>query len=669
MDVWAPLSATDLLMDDSGEESGKPFGDRTGQELMLIGRLKPGTNAAAAVPQLEGLAANLEKAFPVEQKDQTFTVTAVPRISISTSPETDDGMAVLAPMLLGMSAVVLLVACLNLANMQLAQGMARRKEIAIRLAIGGNRRQIIRQLLAEGFTLAFAGGVAGLLLGVWSSGLLAASMDRLLPFDIVWVGGANAPVLLATLGFCAAAALGFALGPALAATRLTVAADLKETSSEDAQRRRRRWIPGHPLVVVQIALSLALLTATALFIRGADKAASVETGLQPRTSFVLETDARLAGHDQQRAEQIYDRLSRELAALPGVESATVSATVPFGMLALSRNVQRAGLRPAPETKPATAAEGLAFQAAWNSVGAGYFATVGMPVLRGRAFSLAESTSREGPRVAIIDDVLARKLWPDSDAVGQIIQYASRNAFAAAGDSAHIGYSNDLSEDAGSEGVMQIVGIVPARRHGLFENDPAGEIYVPFARGFQSNVSFFVRFRQFPQGSDVAASELIRAAVRQADPALPVLSLRTFEQHVETNIQLWLVRAVAALFTVFGVLALGLAVVGLYGVRSYSVARRTREIGIRMALGARSMEVLKMFMREGSITLVSGIALGLLLAVATGRIVSGLLYQVSPGDPLSFAAAAILLSLSALAATWLPARRATRVNPLKALRRE
>jgi ABC-type antimicrobial peptide transport system permease subunit len=204
---------------------------------MIIAPLKPGLSAAAIRAPLEGLAANLEKAYPVEQKDQTFMTTPVPRLSISTTPQNEDDMAVLAPMLLGMSAVVLVVACLNLADMLLAQGMARRKEIAIRLAVGGNRRQILRQLLAEGFVFALAGGGVGLVLGVWSSGLLAASMDRLLPFDIVWTGGAKPPVLLATLGFCAVATLGFALGPALTATRLTVASDLKELASEDAQRR------------------------------------------------------------------------------------------------------------------------------------------------------------------------------------------------------------------------------------------------------------------------------------------------------------------------------------------------------------------------------------------------------------------------------------------------
>src|SRR5262249_47572034 len=196
--------------------------------------------------------------------------------------------------------------------------------------------------------------------------------------------------LLATLGFCTAATLTFALGPALRITRLTVAADLKQQASEELRRHRWSLIPGHPLVVVQISFSLALLTATGLFIRAADKAASVKTGLEPGSSVLVETDATLAGYSRQRAQQLYQRLNEKLSALPGVEQAAISATVPFGMVELSRNVQRAGLRPASDAKPATAAEGLAFNATWNSVGADYFAAVRLPVRRGRAFRSREA---------------------------------------------------------------------------------------------------------------------------------------------------------------------------------------------------------------------------------------------------------------------------------------
>ncbi|MFL6521582.1 MAG: ABC transporter permease [Chthoniobacterales bacterium] len=667
-EVWLPFSDYDRIANDFEQENKSKFGDRAGQQLIVVGRLKPGLTAASAKPALEGLAANLEKAFPVEQKDQTFTTTPISRFSVSTSPSENAGLASIAPMLLGMAIVVLLVACLNLANMLLARGTARRKEIAIRLALGGSRFRIVRQLLTEGFVLALVGGAGGLLLGLWSSDLLVASLGKMLPLDIVWLAGPNLAILTATLAFCVVGTLGFALGPALKLSRSAVVADLKEQAGEDVVRRRWRFLPRNPLVVAQIAFSLALLTAAALFIRGASKAASVDTGLSPGASFILETDASLAGYDQKRAQDLYRNLQERLAALPGVEHASVSATIPFGMISLNRNIQRAGLQPAPDAKPTTAAEGLAFTAAWNSVGVDYFTTVGLPVLRGRLFTQAETTQPGGPMVAIVDEVLAKKLWPEGDAVGQRIQYASDNAPKAKNNSQNVGMSGDLSADTGKE-TIEIVGIVPATKQQLFEKDPQGQIYVPFARGFQSNVSFFVRFHSLASGHEGSTADLLRRTVREVDSALPILSLKSFAQHLDSNFQIWIVRAGAAMFSVFGVLALGLAVVGLYGVKAYSVARRTREIGIRMALGAQPGVVLRMIMGEGSIMLLSGIIIGLLLAAGTGKILSGMLYEVGALDPIAFTIAPLTLAAAALVATWLPARRATRISPMAALRTE
>jgi ABC-type antimicrobial peptide transport system permease subunit len=234
---------------------------------------------------------------------------------------------------------------------------------------------------------------------------------------------------------------------------------------------------------------------------------------------------------------------------------------------------------------------------------------------------------------------------------------------------HVGRSADLNEKEQQDETIEIVGIVPASRHALFEKEPAGGIYLPFARGFQSDISFFVRFHSLSPGNEASIANLIRRTVQDADPSLPILSLRTFAQHLDANLDLWLVRAGAALFSIFGVLALGLAVVGLYGVKAYSVARRTREIGIRMALGAQASAVLRMIMREGSIMLLSGIVIGLLLSMATAKALSGILYEVSALDPVAFTAAPLVLAAAALIATWLPARRATRVNPIQALRTE
>jgi predicted permease len=667
-EVWLPISNYERIANDFEQENKTPFGERAGQQLLIIGRLKPGMTAASAKPALEGLAANLEKAFPVEQKDQTFTTTPISRFSVSTAPSGEGGMATIAPMLLGMAVVVLLVACLNLANMLLARGTARRKEIAIRLALGGSRFRIVRQLLTEGFVLALLGGACGLLLGLWSSDLLVGSLGKMLPLDIVWLAGPNLSILAATFGFCVVGTLGFALGPALKLSRSAVVADLKEQAGEDVVRRRWKFLPRNPLVVAQIAFSLALLTAAALFVRGASKAASVDTGLTPGASFLVETDASLAGYDQKRSQDLYRTLEQRLASLPSAERATVSATVPFGMISLNRKIQRAGFQPAPDAKPATAAEGLAFNAAWNSVGADYFATVGLPVVRGRAFNQAEATQSGGPMVAIIDEVLAKKLWPEGDALGQRVRYASDNAPTAKHDGKGVGASADLSGETGKE-TIEIVGIVPATKQGLFEKDPGGQIYLPFARGFQSNVSFFVRFRSLAPGSEASTADLLRRTVREVDPALPILSLKSFSQHLDSNFQLWIVRAGAAMFSVFGGLALGLAVVGLYGVKAYSVARRTREIGIRMALGAQPGTVLRMIMREGSVMLLSGIVIGLVLAAGTGKILSGMLYEVGALDPVAFTFAPLTLAIAALFATWLPARRATRISPMAALRTE
>ncbi|PYK76825.1 MAG: hypothetical protein DME38_15615 [Verrucomicrobia bacterium] len=648
-EVWLPLSVYDQVANDFGAKDKTTMEDRNGTQLRIIGRLKPGMTMAAAKPALEGLAANLERAYPVEQKNQTFITAPVSRISVSNNPTAASGVKSIAPLLLGMAVVVLLVACLNLANMLLARGTARRKEIAIRLALGGSRWRIVRQLLSEGFVLALLGGMGGLILGLWSSDLLIASMRKFMPFEIVWSTGASPAILAATFGFCMLGTLMFALGPALKISRSAVIADLKENAREGVLQRRWKFLPHNPLVVVQIAFSLALLTAAALFVRGAGKAASVDSGLKPGASYLLEVDASLAGYEPKRAQELYQNLNARLAALPGVEHVSISANVPFGMISSDKNVQRAGINPGADAKPSTAAEGLAFKSAWNSVGANYFSTVGLPVLRGRVFTEVEAT-QPGPSVAIIDEPLAKKLWPDGDALGQRVQYAG--------------------EKEQQNQTIEIIGIVPVTRHDLFASEePDGSIYVPFARGFQSNISFFVRFHSLAPGNEASTADVLRRVVREVDPSLPIISLQTFAHYLDSNLDLWLVRAGAAMFSVFGGLALGLAVVGLYGVKAYSVARRTREIGIRMALGAQPRMVLRLIMGEGSIMLLCGLAIGLLLAAAVGKILSGILFEVGAFDPPAFASAFIILAAAALITTWLPARRATRINPMVALRTE
>jgi len=668
-EVWLPLGVYDQVANNFQAETQYSLSDRAGHRLLILGRLKPGMTAAAAAPALKGLAANLEKAFPVEQKDQTFMTTPLSRLATSSKPDPiKSQVSMLGTLLLSMAAVVLLVACLNLANMLLARGTARRKEIALRLALGARRSRIVRQLLTEGIVLALIGGVFGLMLAVWSSDLLIASLGAMMPIDLVWVSGPNPAVLTATFAFCVLGTLCFGLGPALKLSRSGVMADLKENAGDDPVHRRWKFLPRNPLIVAQIAFSLALLTAAALFIRGALKAASADTGLKSDRSFLLEADAGLSGYDQIRAPEIYRTLHERLAALPGVEHATISASIPFGMISLNKTVRRDGPQPEVGARPATAAEGLGFDATWNSVGADYFATVGLPLLRGRAFTVAEATQPGGPAVAVIDELLAKKLWPDGSALGRRIQFSSSDAERTKQKDATAKENGNGDIKPGES--IEIVGIVPATRDQLFEfENRSGTIYLPFARGFQSNVFFIIKFNALSPGTEAATADVLRRTVRSVDPALAVLSLKTFAQHIESNADLWLVRAGAALFSIFGGLALGLSVVGVYGVRAYAVARRTREIGIRMALGARPGTVQWMFLREGSVMLGVALVIGLLLAVGTGKVVSGLLYQVGALDPIAFTIAPMLLAAAALLATWLPARRAAHVDPMVALRTE
>jgi predicted permease len=334
-----------------------------------------------------------------------------------------------------------------------------------------------------------------------------------------------------------------------------------------------------------------------------------------------------------------------LASIPGVESASIAAFVPFGFSTEARGARRTGVVASDPGKGSTAAEGREFVALWNSVGEDYFKTVGLSLLRGRAFNRAEADSPGGPRVAIIDQRLADNLWPDGDALGQRI---------------HLG--------AGGDDAIEVIGIVPEVRYSFFRQ-LTGAIYLPFAQGFRGPVNFHIRTRADTRAAALALTSEIRKRIQRAAPGVPVFKVRTFRQHLEASADLWLVHTAAILFSLFGGLALGLAVVGLYGVKAYAVSRRTREIGIRMALGANRREVVGMILREGLVTIAIGGSLGLLLGLGLGRLCATMLYNVSPTDPLALTVAPAILSGTAIAACLLPAWRASRVNPLTALRTE
>jgi predicted permease len=669
-ELYFPLGDYDLLTGGtSAEDKGRPE-RRDIYGLLLVGRLRPSVAAATAGTALLTVAANLERAMPVEQKDQTLICRLLPRLDTGSGPADESSLTVLGLMLCSLAVIVLFVACLNLAGVFLARGLARRKEIATRLALGSGRGRIIRQLLTEGLVVSLAGGAGGFVIGLLSSQLLAGSLSAHMPVAAVLRGGADPAVIVATLAFCTLATLFFALGPALKLTHPDLVADLKEQAGEDSASRRRWWRVRNPLVVAQVALSLGLITAAGLFIRGALKAGSVRTGFDADSTVLIEADASLSGYDPARSLRLYRAVSDRLAALPGVQAASIASTVPFGMYTLNRPVQRAGAKPAPGSRPTTAAEGLAFNVRWSSVGADFFAAMRLPLLRGRTFTRSEAEMPGAPPVAIVDDVLAKKLWPEGDALGQRIQWAeSTTPTAAGGGSGILGMSDGIAKRAEDPPSVEIVGVVPATRWEVFQSQVGGQIYVPFAQDYRSNVFFQVRTAPRGTGDKSAFFGLLRREVRSAAPGVPVFNVKTFRQHFNDNTQLWVVRSGAAMVSLFGGLALVLAIVGLYGVVAYGVARRTREIGIRTALGARQATVLRMILREGLVMTIGGAAPGMLLAFGLGRLFGGVLFQVSPTDPVTFTLAPAVLVSCALLASWLPARRAARLDPLVALRNE
>jgi predicted permease len=653
-ELWVPLGMYEALYSDLTNQEKRSLSDRNHHFLCLVGRLKAGLAAAPAQAQLATLADQMEKAYPAENKDQTFVLARLPRVGITTNPHSDTAeLSALSLLLMSLSGVVLLIACLNLANMLLARGTARRREMAIRLALGGGRTRIVRQLLTEGLILSLLGGAAGLLLARWTTNLLVASLIPRIPmFNIVFEASLDLRVLAATFAFCVLATILFGLGPAWKLSRLEVVTNLKEQAGEDrrASAGLSLFAPRQLLVIGQMALSLALVTTAGLFIRTAQKAGQAGPGYRLENVLLVEVDPSLAGYDEQRGRQLYGTLLERLSSLPGVESVSMSSCVPFGLLSDGCQVKKVG-----ETRPANASTNLtgdevSARAILNIIGTDYFRTLAMPLLRGRDFHRLEAESATAAKVAIIDEPLARKLWPGEDALGQRLNINGK-------------------KDGEQLEVLEVVGVAPGLRHEPFDKEPCAHVYVPFGQRYRANMNFHLRVAGAGHEAEKTMLGTVRQEMRAVDDRLPVLSLTTLRGHRDDGLLLWFARMGARVFTAFGGLALFLAVVGVYGVKAYVVARRTHEIGIRMALGATGRDVLWLVLRQGLNLTLAGLGAGFLLALAAGRLLSSKLYEVSPTDPLTFTIAPLLLTAAAMLACYLPARRAMRTDPMVALRYE
>jgi putative ABC transport system permease protein len=654
-DIWLPLGIYSQMNSAFSDVTDlQDLAHPKSYALNVVARLHSGLTIESAKSRLPVIAQRLTAIQPLDSGGaRELQIQTPSRFSISTGPEDDGPVTLIGALLTGMAGAVLLIASLNLANMLLARGTARAKEIALRLALGASRWRIVRQLLCEGLLLALVGGTIGLLLSVWSNGALLHSLGALftsMSFTLVADMRPDASVLAITFLFCLFATMLFSLGPALKASRADLVNDLKQQAGEPAHigRFNRFFAPRHLLVMAQIALSLMLLFSAGLFFRGAIAAANVALGFDPAGGIVTEMDFSLGKTDVAQAKRLMFAAIERARGLPGVRAAALGTMVPYGNFTNSRRITPASEAAAARTDPNTPDPGAG--ALFTAITPGYFDAIGVHLLRGRDFTMAEADNKEAPRVAIIDEKMAAKLFPNGDAIGQRIRY-----------------TNPPSD--GSPAEMEVVGVVNWHRHEVQNQGPQRRLFVPLAQAYNGNVYFHVRLASTDRKAVAAMIPTLRQALRELDPNLPILQITPFTDLLEKSVGLWIVRLGAVLFGVFGGIALLLAVVGVYGVKSYAVARRTREIGIRMALGAHPRDVFSLIMKQGALQTGFALGVGLLLALAAGRLLTQILYQVSPADPAALLVSSIMLSTAALLACYLPARRATKVSPMTALRTE
>ena len=652
-DIWVPLGIRSQL--------GSAFGDsETTHDLMnpkayafnLTGRLRPGLTIESAKSRLPVLAQRLTAIQPPDAEGaRELQIQHPSRFSMSTQPEDDGPVALIATLLMGMAGAVLLIACLNLANMLLARGTSRSKEIAVRLAVGAARWRIVRQLLCEGFLLALCGGAVGLVLSTWCNDLLLQQLQGLLSsvnFSVIIKLRPDVTILSVTFLFCLFATMLFSLGPALKATKADLVNDLKQQVGEPARigRFSRFFAPRHISVMAQIALSLMLLFAAGLFFRGALKAAGLYPGFNPAGDLIAEFDFTLVKKEPAEARRLIFALTDRARRLPGVTASATGTMLPYADFTNSRRVIR--MKDAMPNDPK--APDPSVNALYTAITTGYFDALGVKLLRGRDFTQAECEQKDARRVAIIDEELAKKLFPNEEAVGQHIRYTQ---------APRDGGPNDL----------EIVGLVSRHLHAIQSDNLVTRVFVPLAQGYNGQTYLHVRLNTQDRQKVVAMIPTLRQALREIDPDLPLLQIMPFVDLMERSPNLWIVKLGAMLFGAFGCIALLLAIVGVYGVKAYAVACRTREIGIRMALGAHRKDVFALIMRQGALQTALAIAVGLLLSLAAGRVLSQILYGVSPTDPFALITSSLILAAAALLACFLPARRATHVNPITALRTE
>lgn len=614
---WVPLGAAGAL------GGGEPaWTSREDHWLSVVARLKPEVTRAQAASELNALAANLAKAYPPTDKGNGFLMDEAGSV-----PPRDRNMVLV--FLAALSVVALLVlgiACVNVSNLLLAQAASRQREMAVRLALGARPSQLVRPMLLESTLLALAGGVAGTALALWATSALSAfHVPSPVPLDLaVAVDGR---VLLATLVTSVGAGLLFGLAPAWMASRPMVAGALR---GEDALARPGRRLTLRPaLVVAQMAMCMVLLCATGLFLRSLKNATGIDVGFRTRGLLLVSMDPRLEGYTGAQTNAFLREARERIAALPGVQAVTATDVVPLSGGHRSDGFEVVGRKPSGATPIVDEYMGSA----------GYFETLGIPRIAGRGFG---QESANGEKVAVVNRLFAQKLFGEGDPIGQQV--------------------------SGGGATYTIIGVVGNLRSRTLGEETRPVLFRSLAQSTGSDPSFLgytlvVR----TAGPPGAMAQAVRTTIHALDPGMAVFNVETMQEHLQSA--LFLPRLAGTLFGLFGGLGLVLAAVGLYGVISYSVGRRTREIGIRIAVGAQRGAVERLIVRQGMTLTGIAVALGLGGAWMTARFCTSFLYGVAAHDGLTFAAMPLFLSGVALVACAIPARRAARMDPLVALRRE
>jgi predicted permease len=626
MDAFIPFSA------EPGEDPDNPvqkiWTSRGSRTLTLMGRLKPGVTIKQAEATLNAVSQRIAQEHPDTEKG--LGVQLFPEKLARPDPDPENPIPGAAIAFMALAGLVLLVACFNIANVLLVRATVRQREMAIRAALGAGQGRLVRQYLTESLLLSFLGGGAGLLLGTWAAsflGSLRLGTDLPVQFDF----HPDGRVYLFSLAAVLLTGLAVGIMPALRAARTNVITVLHEGGRGSSSGPRRQFAR-NSLVAAQVAGSLVLLIVAGLFIRSLGKAQEIKLGFNPDHVLNLSVDVEQIGYKEPRGREFFHEIESRIQAMPGVVSVAQAFTIPLGYISSSDYIWIEGHPLEAGQQP----PGLMY----NTVTPGYLDTLQIPLLRGRKFTDADG--EKAPVVAIINQNMAQKLWPGEEALGK--RFSTK----------------------GPKGpFVEVVGIVQDGKYQNIGEDPQPYFYEPLDQSYNSLRTIHVRTSVPPE----TLALQLESQIHELAPDLPITQVQTMRESLQGANGFFFFRFGAQLASTMGFLGLILAVVGIYSVVSYAAAQRTQEIGIRIAMGATSRDILKMVLHQGLSVVGTGLALGLIIALAGTRVISGLFTGIKPTDPLTFTVVLLLLTAIALFACWIPARRATRIDPLVALRHE